>query len=578
MWWNAANAHYSTDWMGAVVVVAPPLLGFGHIGALLLLLLLVLALVVIATLLLFLLRYLQTYRDLVKAGLPTVFWRPRFVTYDTKQQQQLPSSNITNILPRMQKLQGPYGMYGTVYGTAKVVHVAHPLVAQILLGASSKHRPLSSSSSKPPMGTTKAPAYDHFKNFCGEGVFTAEGGDWKRKRTAVLHALVRNHTAFFETVSHQANECFQQQLREELDSVVDCPVNIVPVLQRATVGLIYRYITHQDLPCSQQKQQEQESQSQTTPNLLTLYLASITRIRMIILAQSRSIWFLLPRWCYERLSSMYQDENQTMIPIRALARLACDSARPNSPLDQLKQLDLYKQTPKNLLDEAITLLFAGQDTSAATLSWTLHLLTLYPHVQAKLADEVCRVMGDKEDDNNDDCRPLTKQSLSKMPYLDAVIKESMRLYPVAPFVVRKLDQHVPLPPNDDRSSQAISLPKGALACIWIYSLHRHPDFWKDPHAFQPERWLADTRTKELGLSTPGAYLPFAAGPRSCVGQPLAHIILRTLLARMVHRYQFVDDHVQPGVTPLRKDMQAGFTVLPEGGLFLSVQRRKKNVN
>ncbi len=78
--------------------------------------------------------------------------------------------------------------------------------------------------------------------------------------------------------------------------------------------------------------------------------------------------------------------------------------------------------------------------------------------------------------------PLTRKHISQMPYLDAVIKESMRLYPVAPFVVRKITAPLLLDEN-------VVLPAGALAGIWIYSLQRHDDFWKDPHDFQPERWL-----------------------------------------------------------------------------------------
>jgi hypothetical protein len=88
------------------------------------------------------------------------------------------------MLPRMQRLGGPYDMYGTVYGVATaVVHVAHPVPALAIL--------LSRSSGELTSGACKAPAYDHFKNFCGDGVFTAEGNDWKVKRAAVLHALFR---------------------------------------------------------------------------------------------------------------------------------------------------------------------------------------------------------------------------------------------------------------------------------------------------------------------------------------------------------------------------------------------------
>jgi len=321
-------------------------------------------------------------------------------------------------------------------------------------------------------------------------------------------------------------------------------------------------------------------------------LESITRIRMIILAQSRSVWFLLPRWCYTTFAALYRAEEETMEPIREVAVQAIQRAGPKSPLRQLQQTPLYQndndcsmgtRISKNLIDEAITLLFAGQDTSAATLSWTLHLLTIYPNVQDKLANEVCRVM--------QGCERVTKKIIAAMPYLDAVLKEAMRLYPVAPFVVRKVSNGVKIDAGDNVKTPQVCLPEGSLACIWIYSLHRNPEFWDRPDEFLPERWSRDSDSNDKGITTPGAYMPFAFGPRNCVGQPLANVILRTLLARLIHRYEFRDERVAKrsecddnvvcgeGHDPnakFRKDMQAGFTVLPQGGLPLEVSLRKHN--
>lgn len=579
-----------------------------------------------------------TYRALaVHAGLPTVFWRPKFVRYhhqdDDGNAKKLAATSITNILPRMQRLQGPYQMYGTVYGVSTaVVHVAHPIPALAVL----------SSDSTTSASSCKAPAYNHFKNFCGDGVFTAEGEDWRRKRAAVLHALMRSGTSssLFDRVQGEA-ECAVHKLMHELDrrirlgdsnsnnSEVYARIpNMVPLLQRTTIGLIYRFLTHRDLAALETKEEqehdigtvatstvgdddgdgdsegggedftllnkeenEKDDNESPPPSLISSYLAAITRIRMIILAQSRSIWFLLPRWCYTTFASLYRTEEETMEPIREVAAQAIQRAAPQSPLRLLQQLPLYQNNgasfSKNLMDEAITLLFAGQDTSAATLSWTLHLLTVYPAIQARLADEVCREMRGE--------RSVTKKMISRMPYLDAVIKEAMRLYPVAPFVVRKVGKNMRVAGGgadadgaEKRKSAlpSIVFPEGSLACIWIYSLHRNPDFWERPNDFWPERWLHEGggEKSDKGVTTPGAYMPFAAGARNCVGQPLANVILRTLLVRLVHRYEFRDEHVAVATmadeagdkdpnAKFRKEMQAGFTVLPQGGLPLEVKLR-----
>lgn len=707
-------------------------------------------------------------------NIPTVLWRPRFINYalyedvdndddceagpnaprkEQKKKKKMASSSITGILPRMERLNGPYGMYGTVYGiSTMVVHVAHPTPArQILMetttgvvtrsssdvykkqqqGVRRRRSTVISSS----CGTTKSPAYNHFKNFSGDGVFTADGEVWKEKRASVVHCLLRGcassnsvESQRLEAEANRAADSFIgeiERMRRQSQSdgtksvskkVHDAEpiamarsaepsvsVNIVPVLQRATIGLIYRYITHDsigmygenerkhdDNQCIILRSQSRDENSREddgddrscgensehtsstsvasivdgehvphdssslddlpkpkvntpidnsnkrydrpSPSLLKSYLKSVTEIRMIILAQSRSIWFLLPRWVYETFSPMFREEERTMGPIREFASRACFNAKPGSPLDQLKSRASHGATATNgrekkkkddhrasgtndiskeMLDEAITLLFAGQDTSAATLSWTLHLLSLYPDVQSRLAGEVRRVVDDFQqevnekpgngtvDRTNENVRlngmssvfgpTVTKKMISKMPYLDAVLKESMRLYPVAPFVVRRLPYDLPIRPDDDHHSDLgpIILPEGSFACIWIYGLHRNKKLWNRPDDFVPERWIdPKLREGDDGQKMSGSYMPFAAGPRNCVGQPLAHVILRVLLARIISAYKVVDDRLTDSYgsdgkrkekavdpTALRKDMQAGFTVLPSGGVRLSLKKR-----
>jgi cytochrome P450 len=551
-----------------------------------------------------------------------------------EEDQKLASTTITRILPRMQRLQGPYGMYGTVYGlSTPVVHVAHPVPAKAILNGiapitstceSSSHRTSQRRRSSIPVvhatGASKAPAYNHFKNFCGDGVFTADGDDWKAKRTAVMHTLLKGPelSLRLEKEANHAADTFMQQIQtlqtsqKDDESSVLVP-NVVPLLQRATVGLIYRYITHSDpewetpravirisgsdsdgegtdaesVSVASSSVDEEPAGKVESESLLVAYLKSIVRIRMIILAQSRSIWFVLPRWCYRCFSSLYRDEEATLVPIREFARRACDHARPQSPLHKLSTSEgPYFRTPtntqhnpisntvnKNLLDEAITLLFAGQDTSAATLSWTLHLLSLHPQIQEKVAFEVHNVFREQTNDGDGSDILVTKKTISQMPYLDAVIKESMRLYPVAPFIVRRLTETIELSHSND-PTRRVSIPSGSVACIWIYSLHRNPEFWHRPDDFVPERWL-DGCLKDAGQSN-GAYMPFAFGPRNCLGQPLAHVILRTLLSKLIHRYEFIEPKLASdagNAKNLRKDMQAGFTVLPTGGVELLVKAR-----
>ena len=168
---------------------------------------------------------------------------------------------------------------------------------------------------------------------------------------------------------------------------------------------------------------------------------------------------------------------------------------------------------------------------------------------------------------------ITRKMISKMPYLDAVVKESMRMYPVAPFIVRRLQEDISIPTETNNGT--MSLPSGSSALIWIYSLHRNPKFWNKPDDFMPERWI-DADLKDLGQSN-GAYMPFASGPRNCIGQPIAHVVIRTILARLVCQFEFTDLRLRGPHTSaqdVRIEMEAGFTVLPTGGVNLQIRNRR----
>jgi cytochrome P450 len=630
-----------------------------------------------------------------------------------KATKKMASSSITNILPRMERLNGPYGMYATVYGLSmKVVHIAHPIPARIVLtGESSytnkrKHRNKVNNKRHGggvgvaySQGAIKNPAYDHFENLFGNAVFTADGADWKAKRASVLHCLLKGCTKDeskeSQRLENEANFAADNFINIALaasttssSSIHASPgnikksINIVKLLQRSTIGLIYRFLTHHDinltidipskasdsnvntfgesLPTSTSAHHtysddesthstsslsstssitaaNMNTNSNTAPKskprdidirnshavddtsmkpyiLLSSYLEAITNIRMIILAQSRSIWFLLPRWIYRLFSPMYKEEDRVMESIREFAQTACMNALPGSPLHSLRSRKSHnpnqtnnvidgRHVNKQLLDEAITILFAGQDTSAATLSWTLHLLSLYPHVQERLAEEICTAL-DKQsgesynesmrNDHKSSYKRVNKKVAISISYLDAVIKEAMRLYPVAPFVVRQLPDELIIPPSrEDESSNCareVTLPQNTLACIWIYGLHRNKQFWHRPNDFVPERWI-DPKLQDLDAGQRnGSFMPFAAGPRNCVGQPIAHVVLRIMLAKIVYVCKFHDartdefckfsnsndDEWISETIHLRKDMQAGFTVLPTGGVDLEIRARKSD--
>jgi len=168
-----------------------------------------------------------------------------------------------------------------------------------------------------------------------------------------------------------------------------------------------------------------------------------------------------------------------------------------------------------LRDESITTFFAGHETTARTMTFAWYALAANPKVTERLHEELDRVLGG---------RPPTVEMLRQLPYTLQVIKETLRLYPAAPFYVR-----------DAVAADTIGgfdVPAGAAVMVSPYYTHRHPQFWDEPEVFDPDRW---TREREAGRHG-YAYHPFAAGPRICIGNHFSLLESQVLLAMLAQRF------------------------------------------
>ncbi len=178
--------------------------------------------------------------------------------------------------------------------------------------------------------------------------------------------------------------------------------------------------------------------------------------------------------------------------------------------------------PEDKLVGHTTLLFAAAHlTTAHTLSWTLFLLAQHPDVMRKLHAEL--------DENVRGPIPEPGEP-DRLTYMDKVIKESMRVLPASSYSQRICAEPVTLGP--------LNLRQGTPIIFSQYITHHRPDLFEQPDVFRPERW--DTINP-----TPYEYLPFGAGPRMCIGAPLAMVELRTALAIILKRFHF---QIEPGST------------------------------
>ena len=176
-----------------------------------------------------------------------------------------------------------------------------------------------------------------------------------------------------------------------------------------------------------------------------------------------------------------------------------------------------KVTPKELQHQIFTFLAAGHETTSNLLNWTLYLLDRNPKVQSKIRDEVRSF----DEDN------ITSESLQGLVYLEAVIKESLRLYPPVPSLVRVAKE------EDEIDGHYI--PKGAIVPAFQYLVQRNESYWPDAERFEPSRFLDPDFKKSY---TPFSYFPFSGGPRQCIGEGFAYIEAKIILAHFLKHYKF----------------------------------------
>ncbi|HEY4242527.1 MAG TPA: cytochrome P450 [Kofleriaceae bacterium] len=201
-------------------------------------------------------------------------------------------------------------------------------------------------------------------------------------------------------------------------------------------------------------------------------------------------------------------------------------------------------TDAQVRDEVMTLLLAGHETTANTLTWTWYELGRNPAVYARMQQELAEVLGD---------RPVTTDDLPNLPYTAAVIDESMRLHPPAYMIGREAQRDVQVGGH--------TLPAKSVVAVYIRGMHRRAEYFPAPLAFSPERMLPDAKKARPRHY----YLPFGAGPRVCIGSHFALMEAQLCLAAMAQaaKIRTLSSFVRP--EPL-------VTLRPHGGMPALVER------
>eukprot|EP00112_Aurelia_sp_Birch-Aquarium-sp1_P017611 Seg4099.3 transcript_id=Seg4099.3/GoldUCD/mRNA.D3Y31 product="Cytochrome P450 3A31" protein_id=Seg4099.3/GoldUCD/D3Y31 len=181
----------------------------------------------------------------------------------------------------------------------------------------------------------------------------------------------------------------------------------------------------------------------------------------------------------------------------------------------------YKLTENEILAQMVLFILAGYDTSSSVLGLTCYSLAIYPEIQERVYEEIKGVCSSPDTCTYDEI------SQNQMPYLDACISETLRMYPPGFIGTRHC--------NESCSINGVEFKKGMAVIVPIYNLHHDETYFPDPESYMPERFLPGNKES----IKPFAYLPFGMGPRNCIGMRLALMEMKVVLVRMLQKYRLV---------------------------------------
>ena len=207
-------------------------------------------------------------------------------------------------------------------------------------------------------------------------------------------------------------------------------------------------------------------------------------------------------------------------------------------------------TDEELLDELMTLIVAGYETSAGTLNWAWYLLARHPQTAEKCLAEARDLLPEGEE--------IDKDRLAAMQYSQQLLEETLRLYPPVWLFTRRSDQ------QDELSE--FDVPDGTDIYLSPYILHRNREYWPDPESFEPERFGADSPYKKGERP----YFPFSLGPRRCLGEYFSFLEMKVHLGLLIQKFHMTL------VSDEEPELELGINLRTRNEIFLRPKLRESS--
>jgi cytochrome P450 len=369
-----------------------------------------------------------------------------------------------------------------------------------------------------------------FGKFNGNGLVNSDGDYWKRQRKLIQPAF---HHKRIRTYANVIVDMTRQRIASWQPGQA---INIQTEMSRITLDVVAKTLFNTDVRAEAERIGE------------AVHLVQQKAFREM------SALFTLPDWVPLPYK---QRENHAIADLRGLIlrRIQERRASGEDRGDLLSMLLLARDedgsgmSDEQALDESVTLLLAGHETTATALTWTWYLLAAHSDIETKLLCDNDTLLAN---------RLPTFDDVPHLRYATMIVKESMRLYPPTWMYSREAVEPVEI--------GGYRLPIGAMVSLFPYVIQRDPYLWDQPDEFIPERFVPDLEEERPGY----AYFPFGGGPRVCIGNSFAMMEMPLIIATILQQFRLA---LAPGQgTPVPEPLIA---LRPKDGIRMIVQPRER---
>jgi cytochrome P450 len=370
----------------------------------------------------------------------------------------------------------------------------------------------------------------------GRGMISTDGPEWQRKR--IRGAPAFNHAEIQKIFPATFDSTLRMFSTWDRAAETGQPVSLAPAMLELTIAVICKTLFSAEI----------DSEG-------ALQFGLMIRDSMSLIRQKNNTFVRLPLWVPTRMHRQLI-ETRGRLTSFVLDKIAQRKNLKKSGVEIHDMLEVLLQgrdpdlvardDPREfqeIIDECKTLLVAGFETTAFTLTWTLYLLSRHPEIAERWHQECDRIFASGDE--------LKWQDLERMPYIRQIVMEAMRLYPVVYTLPRECVQ--------DDVLGGYRVHKGDVLLLSVFGMHRSPEHWRNPDAFDPDRFADEGWPSK-------SYAPFGKGKHTCLGSNFGTFEMMLALALIGRRYSIKTNGPEVG-------MKCAFVLMPDRDIPLELRQR-----